>query len=86
MPNANLNARLNAAHSRPGQLQQTVAAYTAELSARRNQLEDDLAIYQGKLSDLRKLDPLDFTGLQHLYTAHVQQIESLLSEFDGSGA
>lgn len=66
-------------------LQQTVAAYDAEIQARREQLADDLAIYRGKLQDLKKLDPLDFTGLQHLYTAHVQQIESLLDEFNSAG-
>ena len=68
-----------------GSLQRTVAAYTAELAARREQLEDDLAIYQGKLRDLKQLDPLDFTGLQHLYTAHVKHIDMLLKEFDSTG-
>ncbi len=63
-------------------LRATINAYNAELAARHSQLLDDLAIYQGKLRDLVQLDPLDFTGLQHLYTTHVNQIEKLLSEFD----
>ncbi len=62
-----------------------VAAYDAELSARRSHLLDDLAIYRDKLRDLERLDPLDFTGLQELYRAHARHIEQLLTEFDGTG-
>jgi len=64
-------------------LRDTIAAYRNEIAARKSQLLDDLSIYQGKLSDLKRLDPLDFTGLQYLYTAHVRHIENLLCEFDG---
>ena len=85
MPNDPRSALTGASDS-PDTLQATVAAYQNEISARRSQLEDDLAIYQGKLHDLKRLDPLDFTGLQHLYVSHVNHIQQILNEFDDNGA
>ena len=62
--------------------QHLVNAYAAEIRERRDQLLDDLAIYESKLRDIDQLDPLDFTGLGKLYRAHVIQIKNLLKEFD----
>ena len=62
--------------------QRLIDSYATEIQFRRNQLLDDLAIYESKLRDLDQLDPLDFTGLGKLYRAHVTQIETLLTEFD----
>ena len=63
--------------------QRLIESYAAEIQFRRNQLLDDLAIYEGKLRDLDQLDPLDFTGLGKLYRSPITQIEALLTEFDG---
>ena len=62
--------------------QRLIDSYATEIQFRRNQLLDDLAIYECKLRDLDQLDPLDFTGLGKLYRSHVTQIETLLTEFD----
>ncbi len=62
--------------------QRLIDNYAAEILLRRNQLLDDLAIYESKLRDLDQLDPLDFTGLGNLYRSHISQIEALLKEFD----
>ena len=56
--------------------QRLIDNYAAEILLRRNQLLDDLAIYESKLRDLDQLDPLDFTGLGNLY-----RLEALLKEF-----
>ena len=85
MPN-DLHNRAYSSHAGSLALQRTVAAYAGEICARRQQLADDLVSYRGKLDDLKQLDPLDFTGLQHLYTAHLNQIEQLLTDFDNGGA
>lgn len=60
--------------------------YQTEIDERRNQLLDDLAIYESRVRDLDELDPLDFTGLGKLYRAHVAQIEELLKGFDDDDA
>ncbi len=62
--------------------QHLVNAYAAEIRERRDQLLDDLAIYESKLRDIDQLDPLDFTGLGKLYRGHVILITNLLKEFD----
>ena len=62
--------------------QHLVNGYAAEIRERRDQLLDDLAIYESKLRDTDHLDPLDFTGLGKLYRGHVIQIRNLLEEFD----
>ena len=62
--------------------QHLVNAYAAEIRERRDQLLDDLAIYESKLRDIDQLDPLDFTGLGKLYRGHVILIRNLLKEFD----
>lgn len=58
-----------------------VEDYAAELAARYAELHADLALYRGKLDDLRQLDPLDFTGLGSLYHRHVEHLEALIEEF-----
>ena len=62
--------------------QHLVNGYGAEIRERRDQLLNDLAIYESKLRDIDQLDPLDFTGLGKLYRSHVIQIRNLLKEFD----
>lgn len=59
-----------------------VAAYSQELAERRSKLEHDLASYTGKLAELERLDPLDFTGLKRLYTTHLEQTRYLLDLLD----
>ena len=63
-----------------GDLARLVAAYAVELDARRENLLADRAGYVTKLADLASLDPLDFTGLAHLYREHLRQIDALLEE------
>lgn len=65
--------------------QRLIEGYTAEIEARRLQLNEDLALYRRRLGDLAQLDPLDFTGLAQLYRTHVSQIEALLQGFDNRG-
>lgn len=69
------------AQPRRDDLSRLIGAYDAEIAARKNRLLEDLNTYESKLHDLRQLDPLDFTGLQHLYGAHVSQIRQLLESF-----
>ncbi len=38
----------------------------------RAQLANELAYYEGRLAELRKLDPHDFTGLSRTYQGHVE--------------
>ena len=59
-----------------------VSVYSQELAERRSKLEHDLAYYRGKLAELERLDPLDFTGLKRLYTTHVEQTSYLLDLID----
>ena len=63
-----------------GDLARLVAAYAVELDARRENLLADRAGYVTKLADLASLDPLDFTGLAHLYRENLRQIDALLEE------
>lgn len=59
-----------------------INAYDAELNARHQQLLDDRSVYLSKISQLRKLDASDSSGLQKIYRLHVEQIDQLLAEFD----
>ncbi|MGE0482714.1 MAG: hypothetical protein AB7Q81_01095 [Gammaproteobacteria bacterium] len=76
----------NAHGSIAGDLARLVAAYTVELDARREALLADRAGYVSKLGDLASLDPLDFTGLAHLYREHLRQIDALLEELAETAA
>lgn len=63
-------------------LVEKVALYTAEISARREQLITELNQFEAKIADLGQLDPHDFTGLSAIYTKHAGHIRHLLAQFD----
>ena len=59
-------------------LEELVARYDEQIEFRREQLEDDLAFFRGKLDELTEIDPLDYTGLQKIYGEHEQRLQRLL--------
>lgn len=59
-----------------------VAQYRIELDERKQQLCDDLAYFDSKLSDLNQLDPHDFAGLIAIYHKHASHIRGLLAELE----
>lgn len=71
-----------ATQSTAADLGRLVAAYCAELAARRALLLEDRLAYETKLADLAALDPHDYTGLARLYREHLRHIDGLLEELD----
>ncbi|GEM_PF-3144851 len=52
--------------------------FDAAIERARGQLLEDLAYYQGRISDLQQMDPHNRTGLMTLYRAHEFHLHRLL--------
>lgn len=50
---------------------------------RRARLADELEFYLGRVAELVKLDPHDFTGLKRVYDEHVRRARAALAAGDG---
>lgn len=48
----------------------------------RARLARELDYYLGRVAELDKLDPHDFTGLKRVYGEHVQRTQALLARID----
>lgn len=63
-------------------LSRVVDLYAQRIDEHRLQLEQDLRFYQGKLGELAKIDPLDFTGLKRIYSNHCRRTRELLDSLE----
>ena len=50
--------------------------------ARRSELTGQLQHYLGRLAELDKLDPHDFTGLKQVYREHVRRTQDFLERLE----
>lgn len=54
----------------------------ATLASERQALLRELDFYLGRLAELDKIDPYDFTGLKRVYGGHVSRTHTALDELD----
>lgn len=55
----------------------------AETTHHHARLVDELEFYLGRVAELVKLDPHDFTGLKRVYDEHVRRARAALAAGDG---
>ncbi len=62
-----------------GSNEPAAVASTETMPERRARLSRELEFYAGRLAELAKLDPHDFTGLKRVYDGHLHRTRAALA-------